>query len=369
MNRHTQQGQHGPLFRPLPQTRHNIQEFVPQTDTQQEPLPTLTPLPWLRKHRVSPPPMLKLPPLDETYLDSDDSSGPESLNNSSFSSYTSTDSSSACSSGCSLAPALPRCLSTLLLLRSTIVVTPVAMAPCVTTSKLTELLKTAQAPQPPRLAPNSAGFKSWRVFLAFFVNYAMRPGSGSKEASQSDDKAKELVTFSEVRGEQLEIAAVASRARNREYRINSDFLKRYALDLSARAKGLLPPLDDTPASMRPSKALRDFDTRHGLARYSDMSREKLWGLVVLPPRADPCPRDTIAFDGFLFEGAAPGSSIAAKTSSCVPWAAHIGSIKPAGQLPGAACVRSVTLPTLALSVPQYTIRGWCSDRWASLTPE
>lgn len=113
--------------------------------------------------------------------------------------------------------------------------------------------------------------------------------------------------------------------RKREVRTNPDFLRRYAIDRSARDKGILP-----------EEGL-EFMFDEAAVALSSLSRQKLWDCVVLPPRADVCPRyDT----KLIYTANSP--------------------FQPKGVFKRAALLSSAHLRA---TVAQYTVKGWVNGRW------
>lgn len=143
----------------------------------------------------------------------------------------------------------------------------------------------------------------------------------------------------------------------RETRVNSDFLRRYALDYSARVRKILPMSTDDKeiVCIGQNPSLQEFDSQHGLLRISTMSREKLWNSVVLAPRLDARPRESI-----MHQQAMPCASVAQKnTSNFTTW-------QPAGVLQGAQHLHHSSFCTTVSTFTQYTIKGWCDQRWIVL---
>lgn len=188
---------------------------------------------------------------------------------------------------------------------------------------------------------------------------------------------EELVTFaSQIPHTADDITVKVCKVRNRDFRINCDFLKRYALDYAARQNKSLPSTC-TPEEfdeLLKVPALREFNAQYGLHRISSISREKLWDSVILPPRCDWHPLCTIDYSTYSFVGPAAchlgsasyeGSSVATKNGNYIPWATHRSSLKPAGVLTTIKPLASKSSPTSSATLSQYTIKGWCNDRWAS----
>lgn len=229
-------------------------------------------------------------------------------------------------------------------------------------------------------------FSARQSFLALFMNYSMLGltrfsvnNTMSMQQGSLDDvssemhptKEEELITYSEYSSDSLDVSYNGSKARNREYRINCDFLKRYALDYSARLNFVLPSSSDDVAIMVHKGNLNRFDNEHGLARILEMSREKLWNLVVLQPRGDAFPALSVDTKKFVFDGDSEHRyrSIVVKKGNYIPWATHKSGLKPAGVLRGVKPLSSPCSPTLGKTAAQYTIKGWSSERWSDLSSE
>lgn len=137
----------------------------------------------------------------------------------------------------------------------------------------------------------------------------------------------------------------------REVRVNSDFLRQYALDYCARIGGVLPMSDDIDeiARLRQKPALKQFDAHHGLLRISALSKEKLWHSVVLEAREDARPHKAIV------------PSQTGKPAAEAPLAL------PAGVLTSARHLHHTSDWCTMSTFTQYTRKGWCSERWATVT--
>lgn len=230
-------------------------------------------------------------------------------------------------------------------------------------------------------------FSARQSFLALFMNYSMlgltRFSVNDTQTPQQqgpfDDtsselhpkKEEELITYSEYSSDTPDVSYNGSKARNREYRINCDFLKRYALDYSARVNFILPSSSDDIAIMVHKGNLNRFDTEYGLARILDLSREKLWNLVVLQPRSDAFPTVSIDTKKFVFDGDSEhrNRSIVVEKGNYIPWATHKSGLKPAGVLRGVKPLSSPCSPTLGKTAAQYTIKGWSNERWRDISSE
>lgn len=275
----------------------------------------------LRRVRVGP-----AHPLDFDLSDSDDdmdytlASSVDSSYNESIASVALADSSCTClaySSGCARAPAAAVVLP--------VPVTVKHPPQGSTVSQLSRLMRPKE--------------RLWRW------NYFTPRATDDRIPPRQPDQ--ELVTFS-LRAP-AHAALARSRQRNRECRINSAFLRRYALDYAARSQRLLPGTRADVAALVRRPALRRFDAAHGLLRVLTLARDKLWELVVLPPRTDAVPGRAVSYERYTYVGGA-GGLVTSKTGNYIPWAAHRPLMKPAG--------------VLRTGGAQYTIKGWCNERWA-----
>lgn len=185
---------------------------------------------------------------------------------------------------------------------------------------------------------------------------------------------EELVTFSEqTPAVNTPLEAMPARARNRDHRINSGFLRRYAIDYAARCNRCLP-LSELPREIRlmcRDPRMAEFDACYDLARVLALSKARLWDGVVLPPRDDCLPALHIDYSSYIHCGTpermsqmvGPGPSLGAKNGRYIPWATHRASLKPAGVARTGRPVRDAAIPTALESLPQYTIRDWANARW------
>lgn len=244
-----------------------------------------------------------------------------------------------------------------------------------TKSALTQLLQDSNSPR--LLAASIESHAAWQLFLSLPLGLLGKGASGKdrgataimpSEHVHSKSHEEELQTFFETPLDAFEAAFSTTRARNREFRINSEFLRRYALDNTARVNGVLPFDIDDVRFMLQRKPLRDFDRKHGIMKYSELSRDKLWNSVILPPRSDPCPKCVIDCDQYsMCHDNHSSCSIITKHSQYIPWAAQYSSIRPAGELRTSKSIKSKVSPNLGSSKPQYTVKGWQSDRWVSIS--
>lgn len=291
--------------------------------------------------------------------------------NESITSYASTD--STC--GCSLLYS-PCCSSPL---RASPPVVFTSLVTAVTTLSAVTSNKTSSYSQLLRLLDKSTEavpVPKWRSFLASFISYAIPfPRSADDtvlDAEWPEDAVvldEELETFSvHIPVELEDVAVVTSRMRNRNFRINSNFLQQYALDCSARTNFSLPK-SHSPEELRlllQRPELRRFDNRHGLHRISTMSKDKLWDSVVLPPRLDSPPSNVIDYASYSYFGNSSGPSVTTKNGNYIPWATHRSSLKPTGELKLVRPFQDKASPTSSPTKAQYTIKGWVNERWVSV---
>ncbi|SGZ47011.1 CIC11C00000004198 [Sungouiella intermedia] len=182
------------------------------------------------------------------------------------------------------------------------------------------------------------------------------------------DDERELVTFATISPNPASLELKYSKVRNRDFRINCDFLKCYALDFCARQNRKLP-ITTSPEEVEQlmqDPALRWFNSRYGLRTISNISREKLWDSVILPPRSDLHPQGAIDYSKYSYVGGdeplGSGPSVVSKHSKYIPWATHRTSLRPAGVLATSKPHTSKT-PMGGVTATQYTIKGWCNERW------
>lgn len=183
---------------------------------------------------------------------------------------------------------------------------------------------------------------------------------------------QELVTFSSRAPDPVVVAVTRAKARNREFRINSEFLRRYALDYAARQSHVLPLLGSPEEHdlLMQLPAVRLFHAKHDVHRVGAMSRDKLWESVILPPRSDLHPLRSIDYSSYRHDRPACHHrrmcvcTVATKHTKYIPWATHRMSMKPAGILGSVRPMESKTSPTARATPAQYTIRGWSNARWS-----
>lgn len=166
----------------------------------------------------------------------------------------------------------------------------------------------------------------------------------------------------------------AARAfRNRDERINLAFLHLYAQDCTAREMRLLPGSCSNEEFVDIHKlapGVRDFHQLHNMYKIAHLSRNKLWDLVILPPRKDKCPSACIDPSCYIYVGdSCRGQlSLTRKHGTFSPWllTPRAPSMRPAGILQGVKGCENGPSPSSGVTKPQFTIRGWCNSRWLDL---
>lgn len=183
---------------------------------------------------------------------------------------------------------------------------------------------------------------------------------------------RELTTFKETKtlcdDSADELAKLVARRsfKNRDQRINSQFLRLYAMDYSARTVShTLPNSSDVQElnymiTHRPH--LKQFNYKHDLFRISSLSRDKLWRSVILDPRSDPSPSPAINGDSYI--NTYSTNSIVRQKGGHVPWTGS-RSIKPIGILEGGKILENGMAPNSGVTRTQYVVVGWCSEKWLS----
>lgn len=174
-------------------------------------------------------------------------------------------------------------------------------------------------------------------------------------------KSIELTTFNQLTDPIFDIYPTKS-FKHRDERINNKFLKLYAIDLSSRKKGYLP---NSTSEIQPTQY--EFHNKYNLMHLSTSSRDKLWQNIILPPRNDDTPSNTIDKDSFIHVEQQHQSSLIMKNGDYLPWNSSIKSWKPCGELPNGKKMVNGENPNSGLTTTQYTVRGWCNSRWADIS--
>ncbi|KAI3405070.2 hypothetical protein KGF56_002155 [Candida oxycetoniae] len=182
---------------------------------------------------------------------------------------------------------------------------------------------------------------------------------------------------------------IKSTFKNRDSRINSQFLRLYAYDYNARINSQTLPnslAQDDSSPILTKKSNLTFHIKHNMFRISNMSREKLWNSVILPPRKDQSPMDCIDSESYCPDvemeeedekeqkknnttsSAYGATSITRKSGKYLPWDLK-PSIKPAGVLHGGKWVFNGMAPNSGITKTQFTVKGWCNSKWRNIYKE
>ncbi|KAK6465380.1 hypothetical protein DFJ63DRAFT_20500 [Scheffersomyces coipomensis] len=266
--------------------------------------------------------------------------------------------------------------------------------------------------------------KNWRLLKnnpIFFLKESPRltddilPSENVK-TSTIPDEPQELITFNkeETHHNNDLIKIPSSKSfKNRDHRINSTFLRLYAMDYNARAitKTLInQPLsnntndlnvfdDDDGIDQYINDNLIEFHQKYNLYRISNISRDKLWKSVILAPRLDNSPLNHINCDDYVYVGdeeiteekdeekssessevdqrpvISRSYSLTRKQGNYLPWTTTsktlnpVRSIKPAGILNNSCKLNHGLSPTSGFTKAQFTVKGWCNPRWIDTSNE
>lgn len=157
------------------------------------------------------------------------------------------------------------------------------------------------------------------------------------------------------------------RFKNRDQRVNPDFLRLYAFDYSGRMQGLLPiahTSSELERLLQGGEAIRQFHHTHNLHKVLNASKEKLWRGVILGPRSDRCPYSHIECDLYVNADITNAPSLVRLHGTHQPWNANgARCFKPAGILYGAKECINGHAPSSGVTRSQYTVKGWCNPRW------
>lgn len=160
--------------------------------------------------------------------------------------------------------------------------------------------------------------------------------------------------------------------KNRDDRINSNFLRLYAQDYNSRLNKLLPDNYSNEEFLElynKSRGIKEFHHRYNFYKISNLNRDKLWNSVILPARFDNCPNSSIDHSSYVFMGnnAENNNSLITLNGNFLPWARENNrtteSIKPSGILQGVKGCENGPSPSSGMSKTQFTIKGWCNKRW------
>lgn len=163
----------------------------------------------------------------------------------------------------------------------------------------------------------------------------------------------ELTTFNESQPQ--EIVHHITKVKNRDERINCNFLKLYAQDYSSRQKGYLP---QDHGNFIIDKNLQKFHQQYNIYKVSNASKDKLWQNIILPPRKDEMPTVIDHKNYILVEG--ENTKTIVMNGSHIPWM-NKKSIKPTG-CEGKYLINGLN-PNSGITRTQYTVKGWVNKRW------
>lgn len=193
--------------------------------------------------------------------------------------------------------------------------------------------------------------------------------------------------------------------KNRDERINSNFLRLYAIDYNSRMSKILPntyTIDEFQSIITNSNSIgvKLFHERFNFYKISNINKDKLWKSVILPPRSDGFPTDCINLSQYIFVGDSPAttptpatnlklklnsnsnsndnsrdngevgySSLIRLNGNYQPWNNSIKSIKPTGILPNIKFINNGKSPNSGVSKTQFTVKGWCNSRWIDISKD
>ncbi|KAK6199342.1 uncharacterized protein RJT21DRAFT_3147 [Scheffersomyces amazonensis] len=180
--------------------------------------------------------------------------------------------------------------------------------------------------------------------------------------------------------------------KNRDHRLNSTFLRLYAIDYNARVVTGTLVNQSSPPQQSSTSCIQDyfigeedlpvnlakFHSKYDIFKISNLSRDKLWKSVVLPPRQDTSPSNCINCDDYIYVGEDQKSpmsySLTRKSGDYLPWSnkyynncnrafPQTKTLKPAGVLSNTTTVNNGLAPTAGFTKTQFTVKGWCNPRW------
>ncbi|CUM50336.1 unnamed protein product [Debaryomyces tyrocola] len=155
----------------------------------------------------------------------------------------------------------------------------------------------------------------------------------------------------------LQLPGRENRYRGRDSRMNSSFLRLYAIDYEARCRSTLPcsySSRELSYVINKSRATKEFHRRYNIISVSNMSRDKLWDNVILPPRIDDCPCAYIDSSSYVYVGD--------NKKRVAAGGGHYYT-EPAGVLSNSRCFYNDQSPQGGNTKLQYTVKGWCNSRW------
>ncbi|KAI5948988.1 hypothetical protein KGF57_005051 [Candida theae] len=195
-------------------------------------------------------------------------------------------------------------------------------------------------------------------------------------ANTEELPAQELITFFEAKHDHDTTSQehIKPSFKNRDHRINAQFLRLYAYDYNARINSKTLPnslsQEDLMIIILNNPHLKSFHSRHNIYHISNLSRQKLWNSVVLKPRHDKSPEESVDSEDYICvaddSSVSSHASLTRKNSKYLPWDLK-PSIKPAGILPRGKWVFNGKAPNSGVSKTQFTVKGWCNSRWVAKT--
>lgn len=166
--------------------------------------------------------------------------------------------------------------------------------------------------------------------------------------------------------------------KTREQRSNREFLRLYAFDHHARTKSRVLPNSMSPDEIKKiikkHPHIKKFHYDYNIQRISNLSKDKLWSNVILPPRSDESPGLFIDGENYICieevdeDELSLGYSIVRKQGGYMPWVLK-QSIRPAGVLPKSKCIFNSEAPNSGVTNCQFTVKGWCNPRWVDISKE
>ncbi|KAL6452786.1 hypothetical protein SBY92_000127 [Candida maltosa Xu316] len=199
-----------------------------------------------------------------------------------------------------------------------------------------------------------------------------------EEEEETRPKMQELTTFKASNNNQDTLSTVhhSIKYKTREHRCSGLFLPLYAFDRTARVKSMTLPItkstDELKHLFKINPQLKSFHYDHNIHRVSNLSREKLWNNVLLPPRNDDSPGMSINGDNYIYidddDETSAYYSIVRKNGTYLPWALK-QSIEPAGVLHQGKWMFNSRAPNSGISKSQFTVKGWCNPRWIDSSDE
>ncbi|RCK57535.1 hypothetical protein Cantr_06469 [Candida viswanathii] len=202
-----------------------------------------------------------------------------------------------------------------------------------------------------------------------------------EHVDDDDDEAtsmEELTTFkssgSHTANNSYKVGLSRVKFKAREQRSNREFLRLYAFDHQARTESLTLPNcispDEVKRILKLNPHMKKFHYKYNIHRISNLSRDKLWSNVILPPRDDDSPGLFIDGEKYVYvDGEEQTSySIVRKQGVYLPWVLK-QSIRPAGVLPKSKCIFNSEAPNSGVTNCQFTVKGWCNPRWVDISEE